>query len=47
MSERDIPSRLMNEHVPENRMPASANNLMPPRMQSSKSVPSLNSESHC
>lgn len=44
MSERDIPSRVMNEHVPDNRLPATANHLMPPRIQSSKSVPSLNSK---
>lgn len=44
MSERDIPSRVMNEHVPDNRLPTTANHLMPPRIQSSKSVPSLNSK---
>ncbi|XP_054718595.1 afadin-like isoform X2 [Uloborus diversus] len=43
MSERDIPSRLMNEHGQEGRLHAGSNHLMPPRMQTSKSVPSLNS----
>ncbi|XP_035207092.1 afadin-like isoform X1 [Stegodyphus dumicola] len=43
MSERDIPSRLMNENGQDSRLPAVPGHLMPPRMQGSKSVPSLNS----
>ncbi|XP_042899757.1 afadin isoform X2 [Parasteatoda tepidariorum] len=43
MSERDIPSRVMNENGHDGRIPPGSNHLLPPRMQSSKSVPSLNS----
>lgn len=43
MSERDIPGRLMSEQGQEFRHPSGPGHLMPPRMQSSKSVPSLNS----
>ncbi|XP_055943711.1 afadin-like isoform X2 [Argiope bruennichi] len=43
MSERDIPSRVMHENRPDSRLPTGPGQMMPPRMQGSKSVPSLNS----
>ncbi|KAG8189760.1 hypothetical protein JTE90_012933 [Oedothorax gibbosus] len=43
MSERDIPTRVMHENGPEGRLPTGPGQMMPPRMQGSKSVPSLNS----
>ncbi|GFY73939.1 afadin [Trichonephila inaurata madagascariensis] len=43
MSERDIPTRVMHENRPESRLPTGPGQMMPPRMQGSKSVPSLNS----
>lgn len=44
MSERDIPTRVMHENGPEGRLPTGPGQMMPPRMQGSKSVPSLNSK---
>lgn len=43
MSERDIPTRVMHENRPESRLPTGPGQMIPPRMQGSKSVPSLNS----